>query len=111
MFRAVKRRFLSTENQNMTEPQTSAAAAVTPADLFVAHESPDASIPIRLIADTRPLAEHLGLSDADRRWLEAVRFTGAAKRQALIPGAGPGPRPRQWSGQWGAGIPPGRRSF
>jgi leucyl aminopeptidase len=74
----------------MTEPQTP-AAAVTPADLFVAHDSAEASIPIRLIAETRPLAEHPGLSDADKRWLEAVRFTGAAKRQALIPGAGPGP--------------------
>lgn len=75
----------------MTEPQTSVAAAVTPADLFVAHDSPEPSTPIRLITETRPLAEHPGLSDADRRWLEAVRFTGAAKRQALIPGAGPGP--------------------
>jgi leucyl aminopeptidase len=31
------------------------------------------------------------LSDADRRWLEAVRFTGTAKKQALMPGAGSGP--------------------
>jgi leucyl aminopeptidase len=75
----------------MTETQTSAVAAFTPADLFVVHDSPEASIPIRLIADTQPLAEHTGLSDADRRWLDAVRFTGAAKRQALIPGADSGP--------------------
>jgi len=51
-------------------------------------ETTDANaIPIRLVAQGQDLAQVAGLTDAQRRWLEAQKFTGAAKKHVLLPGA------------------------
>lgn len=62
---------------------------VQPADLYLSERSKDQSVPIWLVSDAAPLsARHAGLGEEERKWLEAVRFTSAAKKQALAPEGG-----------------------
>lgn len=69
----------------MTEPRLP-ARTITPRDVLAPHDTADASTPIWLVSDSEPLSDIPGLDDATRRWLEATRFTGAAKKQAIFPG-------------------------
>lgn len=69
-------------------PTKETPRVINPADVYIADTAPDDARPIRLISDAQPVASLKGeLSDAERRWLEAVGFTAAAKKQALLPGA------------------------
>jgi leucyl aminopeptidase len=61
--------------------------ALNPADVFVDRRTKTASVPIWLVSDAAPVSSRkAGLGEAERRWLEAVRFTSAAKKQAMLPG-------------------------
>ena len=62
------------------------ARTITPLDVLVPHDTADASTPIWLVSDDAPVSGIPDLDDAARRWLEATRFTGAAKKQAIVPG-------------------------
>ncbi len=64
-----------------------AGRALVPSDVFLAEDSTESPIPICLVSDSFPVAS-AGLGEADRRWLEATGFTTAARKQALVPGAG-----------------------
>lgn len=57
-----------------------------PQDCFAAADA-GASVPIHLIGDRTPIGDIAGLTGEQRRWLEAQRFNGAAKRHVLIPEA------------------------
>ena len=58
-----------------------------PADVLVPHDTSDPSTPIWLVSETEPVADIPDLDETARRWLEETRFTSAAKKQAIIPGA------------------------
>ena len=45
------------------------------------------AVPIWLIGEGAALAEVAGLTAAQRAWLEAQKFNGAVKKQALLPGS------------------------
>lgn len=61
--------------------------ATRPSDVFVAESSKDATVPIWLVSDASPASAHKSeIGDAERKWLETVRFTSAAKKQAIVPG-------------------------
>lgn len=62
-------------------PQTT----LTPADVFLDAARADAAVPIWLIRETEAAQVLEGLGPATRRWLGVARFSGAAKKQALIP--------------------------
>ncbi len=64
-----------------------AGRALVPSDVFLAEDSTESPIPICLVSDSFPVAS-AGLGEAERRWLEATGFTTAARKQALVPGAG-----------------------
>ncbi|WP_333794849.1 leucyl aminopeptidase family protein [Hyphomicrobium sp.] len=68
----------------MTETNA-AANTLSPTDVLILHDTADPSIPIRLVSDAAPVSESDAFDDAAKRWLEATRFTKAAKKQALIP--------------------------
>ncbi len=60
---------------------------VQPGDVFLPEASKDASMPIWLVSDAAPVSALKGeIGDAERKWLETVRFTSAAKKQALVAG-------------------------
>ncbi|HKZ97275.1 MAG TPA: leucyl aminopeptidase family protein [Hyphomicrobiaceae bacterium] len=68
----------------MTARKTT-AHAFGPADVLLADSSPRAATPVWLVSDAEPLTAKTTLGEAERRWLEAVAFTSAAKKQALVP--------------------------
>jgi leucyl aminopeptidase len=62
------------------------SAPIRPSDVYVKQGEKDAGIPIWLFSDAMPLDQRKdSLGDVERRWLQASRFTTAAKKQALIP--------------------------
>ena len=71
----------------MTE-KTDAARTLSPTDVLAPHDTAGASIPIWLVSDARPASASDALDAAARRWLEATRFSSAAKKQAIVPGEG-----------------------
>jgi leucyl aminopeptidase len=71
----------------MTE-KTDAARTLSPTDVLAPHDTAGASIPIWLVSDARPASASDALDAAARRWLEATRFSSAAKKQAIVPGGG-----------------------
>lgn len=68
----------------MTET-TTASSTLSPTDVLAPHDTADPSIPIWLVSDAAPVSENGAFDPAVKRWLEATRFTSAAKKQALIP--------------------------
>src|SRR5688572_2592536 len=67
--------------------KTSVAGTLSPTDVLSPHDTAESSTPIWLVSDTEPLAKIEGLDAASLRWLDSTRFTGAAKKQAILPGA------------------------
>ena len=63
-----------------------AARPFSPSDVLAPHDSAEPSTPIWLVPESASIADLPNLDDATRRWLEAIRFTGAAKKQAIFPG-------------------------
>ncbi len=53
--------------------------------VFTAPGSEGAAAPVWLASDSAPIGNEAGLSPEQRRWLEAVRFSAAARKQASIP--------------------------
>jgi leucyl aminopeptidase len=70
----------------MTEKST-VASPLTPADVLAPHDTAGPSAPIWLVSDSEPAARIPALDASAKRWLEATRFTSAAKKQAILPGA------------------------
>ena len=60
--------------------------AVAVADLLVAAEHEGPALPVWLV-DERDGAAVAGLSAAQKAWVASLRFTGSARRLALLPGA------------------------
>jgi leucyl aminopeptidase len=59
---------------------------IRPSDVYVKQGEKDAGIPIWLFSDAMPLDQRKdSLGEVERKWLQASRFTTAAKKQALIP--------------------------
>ena len=67
-------------NDDAMKPSVSPAA-----DIFVRDGAGGNEIPIWLVGKDAAL-DALPLSPAQRAWVEAVGFKGAAKQQALVPG-------------------------
>ncbi len=65
---------------------TPSGTALRPSDVFASAGSSETSVPIWLVSDSRPVAQQPGIGDAERRWLESLRFTSAAKKQVIVPG-------------------------
>jgi len=65
---------------------TPSGSALRPSDVFLAAGSSDASVPIWLVSDSRPVALQPGIGEPERRWLEQLRFTSAPKKQVIVPG-------------------------
>ena len=63
----------------------------SPADVLVPHDTSDPSTPIWLVSDSQPVSDIPDLGETARRWLEETRFTSAARKQAVIPGASGAP--------------------
>ena len=60
--------------------------AIPKIEVFAGEDVKDQGIPIWLFSDAAPVtARKGGPSEGERKWLEAVRFTTAAKKQALVP--------------------------
>jgi leucyl aminopeptidase len=70
----------------MTEKIT-ATSTLSPSDVLAPHDAAGPSIPIWLVSDAHPLARHAEIDAAGKRWLEGARFTTAARKQAVYPGA------------------------
>jgi leucyl aminopeptidase len=70
----------------MTEP--TAAATLSPSDVFAPHETKDPSTPIWLVSDAAPLAAVAEIDSTAHQWLEGARFTSAPRKQAVFPGRG-----------------------
>ncbi len=69
------------------KPSKSAAPDVTPASVFVPDGSPSApAAKLWLIPESTALSSINDLPTDARQWLSAVRFSGAARKQSLIPG-------------------------
>lgn len=62
------------------------ATTMIPTDVLAPHDTAGASTPIWLVSDKTPISDIPNLDESARRWLEAVRFTGSAKKQAIFPG-------------------------
>ncbi|AHB47937.1 cytochrome C oxidase subunit II [Hyphomicrobium nitrativorans NL23] len=62
------------------------ACTHAPADVLVPHDTAEASTPIWLVSDAQPVSAIPDLDETARRWLEETRFTGAARKQAIVPG-------------------------
>jgi len=65
----------------------SAAGSLAPTDVLAPHDTSGPSTPIWLVSDARPLARQADIDETAKRWLERTRFTSAAKKQAIFPGA------------------------
>jgi leucyl aminopeptidase len=59
-----------------------------PSPVFSDTGSATSSLPIHLLTDQSPVQQQLAGAQTAQTWLEALRFTGTARRQALIPGPG-----------------------
>ncbi|MGQ0673627.1 MAG: leucyl aminopeptidase family protein [Hyphomicrobium sp.] len=70
----------------MKDKTVAARGAAEPADLYLDAASKEPGVPIWLVRDTHPPGADGPMPEAVRRWLETVRFTSAAKKQALIQG-------------------------
>jgi leucyl aminopeptidase len=70
----------------MTEPAASTTPP-QPADILVPCGTSTASRPVWLVREGTPLAELVGIDPAQRAWLEATAFEGAARKHALLPAA------------------------
>ena len=69
----------------MSEKST-AARPLSPTDVLAPHDTAGPSTPIWLVSEETP-ADGIGTSDTTaRQWLDSVRFTSAAKKQAIFPG-------------------------
>jgi leucyl aminopeptidase len=66
--------------------QFAQAGPLAASDVLAPNDPATPSIPIWLVSDAVPVAHIAGLDDGARRWLEAARFTSAARKQALCPG-------------------------
>ena len=69
----------------MTE-KTAEASTLSPTDVLAPHDTAGPSTPIWLVSDAEPVAKNGALDAGAKRWLEATRFTSAAKKQAILPG-------------------------
>ncbi len=79
--------FHQTKDFFMTET-TTATNTFSPTAVLAPHDATEPSIPIWLTPDTEPLPRGDGLDSTAKRWLEATRFTSAARKQAIVPGPG-----------------------
>ena len=61
-------------------------AALTPASVFTPASAGAGHAKIWLVPEATSLDEISGLGQDERHWLSAVRFSGSARKQALIPG-------------------------
>ena len=62
--------------------------AIQASDVFLPDAAKDAAVPIWLVSDAAPItALKAEIGETERKWLETVRFTSAAKKQALVAGA------------------------
>lgn len=69
----------------MSEKST-VASTLSPTDVLAPHDTAEPSTPIWLVSDAEPVP-HIGALDATAKaWLEAARFTSAAKKQSVFPG-------------------------
>jgi leucyl aminopeptidase len=71
----------------MTEKST-VASTLSPTDVLAPHDAAGPSTPIHLLSETAPAARSDNLEAGAKRWLEAHRFTGAARKQIVLPGRG-----------------------
>lgn len=55
-------------------------------EVFLGEKAKGPEVPIWLL-EKGALPDSLGLNDAQRRWVEAARFEGKPKQQALVPGS------------------------
>ena len=62
------------------------ASTLTPTDVLAPHDTAEPSTPIHLLSDTAPPPRNDTLDVEAKRWLEAHRFTGAARKQLVLPG-------------------------
>lgn len=62
------------------------ASTLTPTDVLAPHDTAEPSTPIHLLSDTAPTPRNDTLDVDAKRWLEAHRFTGAARKQLVLPG-------------------------
>jgi leucyl aminopeptidase len=69
----------------MTEKSTE-ASKLSPTDVLAPHDTAGESTPIFLLSETTPPSRNGDLDDGARRWLDAHRFTGSARRQIVLPG-------------------------
>jgi leucyl aminopeptidase len=60
----------------------------SPSHVYAPEGREKSAVPIFFASDDGDIAVPPKLGDSPRRWLKAVRFTGAAKKQILIPDAG-----------------------
>ncbi len=69
----------------MTDKPT-VASTLSPTDVLAPYDTAGESTPIFLLHETSPASRNEGLDDGARRWLDAHRFTGSARRQIVLPG-------------------------
>ena len=67
----------------MTEP-AKAGRGIEAAEVYAGAEAAAGAVPVWLVAEGQPLEAVEGLSAAQRAWLGAQKFTGAAKKQVLL---------------------------
>ena len=71
----------------MTKP-SKPSSLPDPLTVFLPETGKASPIPIWLASDTAPLDKVQGLPGTARSWLEAVRFSAGARKQALVPDSG-----------------------
>jgi len=69
----------------MTDKPT-VASTLSPTDVLAPHDTTGESTPIFLLSDAAPVSANGDLGAEAKRWLEAHRFTGSARRQIVLPG-------------------------
>ena len=67
----------------MTEP-AKAGRGIEAADVYASADAAAVETPVWLVAEGQPLEAVAGLTEAQRAWLTAQKFTGAAKKQVLL---------------------------
>jgi len=63
-----------------------AATKITPGHVFAGPADTEPNARIWLVSESTELSAIKGLASEEQQWLSAVRFSGAARKQALVPG-------------------------
>ena len=63
---------------------TPAGTAMRPAHVYAPHDTGEPAVPIWLVSESQPLGEQADMGKREKAWLEAIRFTSGAKKQAIV---------------------------